>query len=58
MRDPHEIAADIQQLDFWDYNLCAELCVSADMQDEWNEASPEEIEKVVSAAAKKLSVQI
>lgn len=23
MRDPHEIAADIKQLDFWDYNLYA-----------------------------------
>ena len=46
MRDPHEIAADIRQLDFWDYNLCAELCMAADMQDEWNEANPEEVEKV------------
>lgn len=43
---------------FGDYNLCAELCMAADMQDEWNEASPGEVEKVVSAAAKKLGVQI
>lgn len=58
MRDPHEIAADIRQLEFWDYNLCAELCMAADMQDEWNEASPGEVEKVVSVAAEKLGVQI
>lgn len=40
MRDPHEIDADIRQLNFWDYNLCAELYMAADVQDEWNEASP------------------
>lgn len=32
--------------------------MAADMQDEWNEASPGEVEKVVSAAAEKLGVQI
>ena len=58
MREAYEIAADIRNLDYWDYDLNAELCEAADMLDEWNAASPEKSEAVVFAAAEKLGVEI
>lgn len=61
MREPMEIAADIRNLEFWDYDLCTELCEAAGLEEEWEKASTEEdgnFEQVIERAAEKLGVEI
>lgn len=58
MRDAKEIAADIIAADTWEPDLCAELCEAAGMTAEWESAGPDDFERVLLEAAKKLGVEI
>lgn len=58
MRDAKEIAADIIAADTWEPDLCAELCEVAGMTDKWEAAGPDDFERVLFDAAKKLGVEI
>ena len=53
MRDAKEIAADT-----WEPDLCAELCEAAGMTAEWEAAGPDDFERILFDAAKKLGVEI
>lgn len=67
MRSAIEIAAEIRKCDIWDYELCAELCKAAGMEEEyetvctndcnWSNEGPT-FEDVVEKAAEKLGVEI
>lgn len=57
-----EVAAEINALDYWDLDLCIELCKLADMLEEFeatdDEDSKESPEDVLYRAAEKLGVEI
>lgn len=52
-----ELAAEIKELDYWDYDLCRDLCYRADMLDEFM-ATEEGNEELLLKAAEKLGVEI
>lgn len=57
-----EVAAEINKLDYWDLDLCTELCELAGMLEEFeatdDEDSKESPEDVLYRAAEKLGVEI
>lgn len=53
-----EIAKELRESGEWIPNLCEELCVLADMENEWKEADGESFEGVLYVAAEKLGVEI
>lgn len=69
MRSAIEIANEIRKSPIWDFELCSELCKTANMEKEWEKAFTQDydwndtyrgpsFEEVVEEAAKKLGVEI
>lgn len=53
-----ELAAEIKELDYWDYDLCRDLCYRADMLDEFMATEKDFDEELLQKAAEKLGVEI
>ena len=45
-------------MDVWDMDLLKELCVLADMENEWEKSDGDTFEQIAYRAAKKLSIEI
>lgn len=57
-REAEEIASILRESNEWNPDLLRDLCVLADMEDEWDEADGESFEAVAYAAADALGVEI
>lgn len=53
-----EIATEINELGYWDLDLCREFCELADMSEEFEAADSDAFEDVMYNAAEKLGVEI
>ena len=53
-----ELGEEIRNLDFWDADLCGELCDRAGLADEWAAVTAENSESLIYKAAEKLGVEV
>lgn len=58
MTRAQEIAKELRESGEWILEACEELCMLADMAEEWEMADGENFESVIFAAAEKLGVDV